>query len=177
MNLTLFDKHDRIKRSAELSEDGRYRWWLRRELPGGDGRVVTFVMLNPSTADALQDDRTICRCMGFVRSWGCSVLSVRNLFCLRATHPIELRTAVDPIGGQRGMSELAAAFTADIVVAAWGANVSFGRDEEALAHYARGKPIWCLRLTKYGKPWHPLYVPADTIPIPFRNCTGEWPQK
>lgn len=33
-----------LHRTAEVSEDGRYRWWLRRSWKrGGDGRHVCFV--------------------------------------------------------------------------------------------------------------------------------------
>ena len=97
--LSEYNQYDGPSRSAELSEDSKYRYWLRRSWKyGGDGQVICFIMLNPSTADALTDDPTIRRCMGFVRSWGGSVLSVRNLFALRATDPAELRTASDPVG-------------------------------------------------------------------------------
>jgi hypothetical protein len=67
-----------IRRSADISACGRYRWWLRRSwdlwTPQGEhvqGKgVCCFVMLNPSTADATQDDPTIRRCSRFARDWG-----------------------------------------------------------------------------------------------------------
>jgi hypothetical protein len=94
---------DGVERSAAVSRCGRCRWWLRRTDPrGGSGRVVAFLMLNPSTADAQRDDPTIRRCLGFARAWGYSVLEVRNLFAWRATDPRELLTAADPVGGRRG---------------------------------------------------------------------------
>jgi hypothetical protein len=113
--------YGRVRRSAEISECGRYRWWLRRAwTAGGDGRVVCFVMLNPSTANAQQDDPTLRKCMGYTQRWGFSVLSVRNLFAYRATDPAEL-LAIDFVtatGGERGDVELAVAKTADLVVCA-----------------------------------------------------------
>ena len=48
-------------------------------------------MLNPSTADADHDDRTIGRCISFAKREGCGGLIVGNLFQLRATDPDELR--------------------------------------------------------------------------------------
>jgi hypothetical protein len=36
----------------------------------GDGPVATFIMLNPSTADAENDDRTISAWIGFAMEWG-----------------------------------------------------------------------------------------------------------
>lgn len=43
--------------SADISEDGLYRYWLARRLAMGE-RTVLFVGLNPSTADATLDDPT-----------------------------------------------------------------------------------------------------------------------
>lgn len=172
----------KIERSAEISECGRYRWWLRRSwqiwdahrghIPGKG--VCCFVMLNPSTADGTQDDPTIRRCIGFASSWGYDTLSVRNLFPWRATDPKELFHASTVTGGHRGDVELLAACTADMVVAAWGAGVPFGRDVEALRMFRGafpGVPIYCLGTTKFGKPRHPLYVKADTQPQPFNSSS------
>lgn len=172
---------NRIYRSEKISDCGLYRWSLRRswsrhntlgfDEPCNNG-VCCFVMLNPSTADGLQDDPTIRRCIGFAQAWGYSSLSVRNLFPFRATNPKELLKNPDIVtGGERGESELLAAMTADIVVAAWGANVPFNRDNYAMKLFDRfpAKPIHCLELTKLGKPRHPLYVTADKTPIVFRG--------
>lgn len=154
-----------VRRSAEISECGRYRWWLRRSWSQGEG-VVCFVMLNPSTADALQDDPTIRRCVGFAKAWGYSVLDVRNLFAYRATDPKELRTAVEPTGGRRGDVELLTARTADLVVCAWGAGVPFKRDRWAIENFDPC-PLYCLGRTKGGHPRHPLYVKGDARPERF----------
>ena len=156
----------RIRKSAEISACGRYRWWLRRSWNGGDERVICFIMLNPSTADAETDDPTIRRCIRFAQRWGFSHLSVRNLFALRATNPDDLWRADDPIGGARGDHELAAAATADVVVAAWGVNVIRSRDEAAL-RLLRGVRLMCLGKTKSGQPQHPLYVRANQPLVEF----------
>jgi hypothetical protein len=163
-----YDRYEGIMRAAGISEDGLYRYWLRRSWKrGGDGRVVCFVMLNPSTADGAIDDPTIRRCMAFVRAWGASVLSVRNLFAYRCTDPAELRTACDPIG-PNGDRHLEIAKTAHLVVAAWGAGGSLrGRDKQAL-EILSGTDLYCLRVTKHGHPQHPLYVRADAQPMLFR---------
>jgi hypothetical protein len=175
----LFETTSHVHRSAEISECGRYRWWLRRSWQLWDGQglhvqgkgVCCFVMLNPSTADGMQDDPTIRRCIGFARDWGYNTLSVRNLFPWRATDPKELKNPnVDVFGGDRGESELLAACTADFVLAAWGGDVPFGRGERAVKlfqHHFPGKPLHCLGKTKSGNPRHPLYVKASAVPIPF----------
>lgn len=162
MSRTLFDVNSvyaRVRRSAEISECGRYRWWLRRSWNTGQG-VVCFIMLNPSTADAEIDDPTIRRCMGFARRWGFQVLDVRNLFPFRATDPKELLTVTDPSGGHRGTIELQTAVTADKIVAAWGSWVPFGH-EHLVRILMPDSQLWCLGKTKSGAPRHPLYVRAD----------------
>lgn len=175
---SLFEFGSRIHRSAEISECGRYRWWLRRSWTLRDDRwlrvpgrgVCCFVMLNPSTADAERDDPTIRRCIGFAKKWGYDTLSVRNLFPYRATNPKELLTASHVTGGTRGDVELLAAMTANLVVCAWGANVPFSRDKEALAMFDDqfpGVQLYCLGVTKQGFPRHPLYVKSDAVPLLF----------
>lgn len=172
-----------VTKSAEVSECGRYRWWLRRGwknwnklgLPVKSLGVCCFVMLNPSTADDRQDDPTIRRCICFAKTWGYDTLSVRNLFAWRATDPRELFNAESVTGGQRGDSELLAACTADLTVLAWGANVPFCRDKQALEMFTRsfpGKPLYCLGLTKAGNPRHPLYVRSEATPILFQRPTS-----
>lgn len=185
---TLFDTDHAVRRSAEISECGRYRWWLRREwtnwLPNGElapvKGVCCFVMLNPSTADALQDDPTIRRCIGFAKSWGYHTLTVRNLFAFRATDPRELHSTLheNVSGAPRNDQELIAALTADLTVIAWGAAVPVNRDTVVLRLFRETfpkKPLYCLGTTKGGYPRHPLYVRADQQPVLFTtaNNSGE----
>ena len=156
-----------MKKSAEISECGRYRWWLRRSWgnmfsKGND--VVTFVMLNPSKADASIDDPTIRRCIQFAKDWGFDTLSVRNLFAYRATEKRELLKADNPTGGDRGDNELLAARSATLVVAAWGEFVPFGRDVEVLEMFG-DREIHVLGFCDNGKPRHPLFMPKSAKPV------------
>ena len=56
--------------AAVISPCGAYRYLLTRQI-GAGAKVATFIMLNPSTADAERDDATIRKCVGFARRWGC----------------------------------------------------------------------------------------------------------
>ena len=85
-----------MKSDAVISDCGKYRYRLTRKW--GYGRPCGFIMLNPSTADALHDDPTIRRCVGFAKAWGCGALIVVNLFAVRATSPREMMRADDPVG-------------------------------------------------------------------------------
>ena len=74
------------------SKDCRYRYHLTRNIGKGEG-AVAFVMLNPSTANESQDDRTVGRCIGFAQKWGFQTLEVGNLYAWYATDPTELLDA------------------------------------------------------------------------------------
>lgn len=161
-------------RGAELSACGRYRYTLWRTW--SDGSPVLFVMLNPSTADADEDDPTIRRCMGFARRWGAGGIRVVNLYPWRATNPRDLPPGPEvfgelPLGHERNARAIADALDgAGLVIAAWGANPGPWPSQPAVvAAQIRnaGCALQALGLTKDGAPRHPLYLRADAQPIPF----------
>src|SRR5688572_11312536 len=124
-------------------------------------------MLNPSTADAVRDDPTIRRCIGFARTWGYRRLVVTNIFALRATLPAALRGAADPVGPGNDRFILRAAREADRVVCAWGVHGALGNREEEVLALLRGLAMEHLGLTRGGHPRHPLYLPAQSQPRPL----------
>lgn len=157
---------------ANISDCGTYRYVLWREIPGGPRtRRCLFVMLNPSTADAAQDDPTIRRCIGFAKREGCSAITVVNLFAYRATDPRELVAArargIDIVGPRnREMVEMQLGFYHERnphrlgpIVAAWGANRP-GISSD-IANLVAAAGAVCLGMNKDGSPKHPLYVRAD----------------
>lgn len=148
--------------SATFDQDRIYRYALTRTWDT-DRPVATFIMLNPSTADAFKLDPTIRRCIGFARAWGCGGLVVVNLFGLRSTDPKGLYTHPDPVGVANDeviADQLAAA--AGPVVAAWGAHgVHLNRCGQVGALVQQcGRSLLCLGVTNAGQPRHPLYVPG-----------------
>ena len=80
--------------SAIISDCGFYRYRLDR----GAGRALAIIMVNPSTADAENDDPTIRKVLGFASRLDCSRIIVANKFAYRATDIQELRTARTPLG-------------------------------------------------------------------------------
>ena len=153
-----------MERTARISGDGIYRYDLTRHW-GPSVSVCTFIMLNPSTADANQDDPTIRRCMGFARRWGHGGLRVVNLYAFRATRPIELQNAIDPMGPENPGYLENAVLWSDVLIAAWGAH-PIGVPHEARRVLFAAK-LLCLGVTKHGHCRHPLYVRADVTPQPF----------
>jgi hypothetical protein len=133
----------------------RYLLW-RRWRPGGDW--LAWVMLNPSTAGAADDDATIERCRRRSARLGFGGLLVVNLFAWRATDPAALRLAEDPIGPHNDEALAFAARHAQLIVCAWGAGGAFDRRAAAVLEGLRGRPLYALGFTVAGHPRHPLYV-------------------
>lgn len=159
-----------ISKSAKISDCGLFRYELTRRW--GDGPTCTFVMLNPSTADASVDDPTIRRCIGFAKREGCGALKVVNLFAYRATKPTALLTATDPEGPENGNALVSAVADSDgPVIAAWGAwPGARGAGRAAIKRFS--DKLQCLGRTKDGWPRHPLYVRADEPLQPLAKQPG-----
>ena len=145
-----------------------FRYWLHRDLAGDGREGLVFVMLNPSTADADNDDPTVRRCMGFGRAWGYRELTVVNLFALRATKPDELLRHGSEAIGERNDEVLRWVRrhpAKPMVVAAWGnRGAHLNRDAAAMAIIG---PAKALGTTKQGCPRHPLYAQRSTQLVPY----------
>ena len=163
-------KEDGICRAATFSPCNLYRYSLTRKW--SNGALLTFVMLNPSTADHEIDDPTIRRCIAFAKRESCGAVNVVNLFGLRATDPRELAKASDPHGPGNfdALQEtLRESKGHGSVICAWGANKSA---RPAAFNFIGlcgvvGIRVWCLGKTSDGSPRHPLYVKGDQPFVAF----------
>jgi hypothetical protein len=155
-----------VQCAAGFSPCGCYRYWLTRTWDKSRP-AVCWLMLNPSTADAIRDDPTIRRCLGFARRWGHGGIVVVNLFAWRAADPAELARIVDPVGPENDAAVRSHAQGLR-VIAAWGSKGDLqGRAESVLQHLKRFR-VECLGVTSAGQPRHPLYVASETVPVRFR---------
>ena len=154
-----------MKKSAAISDCGAYRYALERLWGDGSRGTCTFIMLNPSTADANQYDPTIRRCLRFADDWGCQGLQVLNLFALRSTDPKALCSHPDPVGPENDDYLLAWTQDSEIVIAAWGVHGALKGRGEAVRRMI--PKLHALKFTKDGHPSHPLYLPKTLTPIPF----------
>lgn len=151
-------------RSAVISDDQRYRYRLTRYWDY-HRPTLSFLMLNPSTADGEEDDMTIMKCVKYARRWGYGGLMVCNLYAWRATDPRGLLTAPDPVGPQNDQfltlmfSMASAARTA--IVAAWGGNAKPERVAQVLALPGARDHLYALAVNQDGSPKHPLYIKDD----------------
>jgi hypothetical protein len=159
--------------AAWFSSDRTYRYLLTRRW-GDPASWMTWIMLNPSTADASADDPTIGRCTAFAKREGCGGLDVLNLFAWRAADPRALRECGDPVGPDNDLFITGHAQGA-LVVAAWGAHAfAAGRAREVGQLVgALGVSLLCLGITKDGHPKHPLArgrerVPDDAPLVPWQ---------
>ncbi len=158
-----------MEKYAVLNKSRTHRYVLQRRW--GNGRLMVWVMLNPSTADETVDDPTIRRCKGFALSgdgplWG--GIHVVNVMAFRATSPKECLAADDPFGPLNAeYLHEAAHYSGGNVVCAWGAKAPAGYVKLALEALRPAK-LFCLGTTKDGSPKHPLYLAGDTEIVRYR---------
>lgn len=155
-----------VRREAVLSPCRTYRYSLSRTWDD-DLSPCLWVMLNPSTADAMVDDPTVRRCMAFSKAWGSGGIIVVNLFAFRAADPATLVRArnlgCDIRGPERDEHILSALGVCDVVVCAWGAHsLAVEGAPHVLSLVASHAEVSCLGRTQSGAPKHPLYLAATT---------------
>lgn len=144
---------------ADLSACRTWRYKLWRLWSSAP--PVVFIGLNPSTADELQDDHTIRRCMNMAASWHAGGIVMLNLYSFRATQPEDMWAAPDPVGPDTDEHILSSCQDALGVVACWGGfPQAAGRVREVLDMLDRGAvPLSILGMTKSGHPRHPSRTP------------------
>ena len=172
-------------KGALISDCGAYRYLLTRFWENTEHRrarrrrhIMTFLMLNPSTADSNQDDPTIRKCVQFAHRNGCNGMHVVNLFAYRATDPrdlIEAAAAGVDIVGPENMKTIRHHFLAPGEGLNYGYFIcAFGNLDKRLVEILLDKSRWpyigalskalhveMLHLNKSGWPAHPLYQPYD----------------
>lgn len=153
---------------AIISGCGTYRYRLDRYV-SPHAMVTAIIMVNPSTADATQDDATIRKLRGFgVRNnWGRII--VGNLFAYRATDVRELAKARDPVGPENDDHLIHILAECDQVICAWGPIAKQPRmvrsrwiDVLTLIDGTGLDPLSIGPVAKCGHPKHPLMLPYSS---------------
>lgn len=173
----LSESQTAVLSSAVISECGKYRYLLTRIWDENKPKVM-FIMLNPSTADANNDDPTIRRCIGFAKSWGYGALYVVNLFALRATNPQKLLTAPFLVGVENEKWIRQTSNLVNLVICAWGNSLIVDKLQKRLDHTWKplswiNKPLHYLELSNDGTPKHPLYLSKNLTPKTFQISTSK----
>ncbi len=155
-------------KQAKISKDGRYRYVLRR-IWNKDVRRMLFVCVNPSTADDVDDDPTVRRCIAFAAREGWGGIGIVNLFALRNPSPRDMKLDPDPVGPGNDQWIMREALHSGVVVAAWGAHgLHNGRGYEVWKLLKRVGAVFCYGVNKTLTPKHPLYIPDNSPLRPYR---------
>lgn len=152
------------KTGAVFSDCRHYRYLLWRYW--SEAPKAVFIMLNPSTADEIENDPTVERCERRARAMGFGGLRVANIFALRSTDPKALYSHPEPIGPANDSSIMIAAENAGIVVCGWGTHGALNNRGNTVAKMLRNAGIipHYLQLNANGTPKHPLYVGYNVKP-------------
>lgn len=164
---------------AVLSHDRKFRYTLHR-IWDGSLPLLNWILVNPSTADASVDDRTIKRLIAFTKESNIGKfggIMVLNLFSFRTKSPKILKEeAGDDVWSVIGpktnsyLKSLENDHSAHVVFG-WGTNGSLGnRDRDVIKLFKNHPNVYCLDITKFGHPGHPLYIKSGT---PFKKFYPE----
>jgi hypothetical protein len=157
-----------VKTGALFGPEGDsspFRYVLWREWDASLPKVV-FIMLNPSTADALKDDPTVAKCGRFARRWGFGSLHVLNIFAFRSTDPDVLPNVADPVGPDNDAHIRDTVSGAGLVVAAWGNHGALRSRSSAVRKLLAESNVALhyLKMNGTGEPSHPLYLKETLQP-------------
>ncbi|NOT64672.1 MAG: DUF1643 domain-containing protein [Methylotenera sp.] len=157
---------------AHFSDCEKFRYWLRRDwdlaLP-----AISFLMLNPSTADEMQNDPTIERCQRRAIAMGYGSMIIVNLFPFRMTDSRLLNTVNDLLGDlpEADNCILRAVEISEQTVCGWGKHpLAAPRAKAILQKLIAANlqhKVMCLQLNADNSPQHPLYIAYSKQPIPF----------
>lgn len=165
--------------SAVISPCGHYRYRLERQCAGEGATAI--IMVNPSTADATNDDATIRKLRGFGDRYSWGQIIIGNLFAYRSTDVRALASVEDPIGPFNDLHLADMLRDADRLVVAWGPATKLPRHLRGryrriseLAHLVSRRPQSIGAPAKDGHPCHPLMLPysRQLQPWPSPNPHG-----
>ena len=159
---------------ALISPCEQYRYRLERGM--GEGKIGLWIGVNPSTADAVENDHSIRKLFGFGKRLGIGHWYVGNLFAYRSTDIRGLARASDPVGVCNDIHLAEMMGRADLVIAGWGSlskippRLRYRAEEIRIMAERLHVPLWCWGFTKSGDPLHPLMLAYDT---PLREWNSQ----
>ena len=153
-------------RQAMFNEDRTKRFWLYRSWGCPNEPCITFIGLNPSTADEREDDPTIRRCIGFAKRHEYGHMYMINLFSTVRPKPTDIDNSNEAIV-QNFVRWGVPLKLSDAIVYAWGSFSAAKAIEKTVV------PMFpealCLGKNQDGSPKHPLYLPNKTRLVPFNR--------
>lgn len=145
-----------MESKAKLSACRNYRYVLSRSWDNSKEKVM-FICLNPSSADEIEDDKTVRKCINYAKLWNYGGIYLTNLFAYRTTDVRNLFTVDNPLGIENDKYILDIANKVNTIIVAWGnSGVYLNRSSEVLKLLENYK-LYCLDINKTKEPAHPLY--------------------
>lgn len=163
-----------MHRSAIFSTDMRLRYVLTRSWEGGS-KMMLWIMLNPSTAAAINDDPSIRRCITFAQDWGYSGMFVVNIFPYRTPYPKNLiKTKMKPGEIWQNTAYIQEYSTkVERVVCAWGNYPILKKLNPDLSWLHQFEKIYTLKVGANNTPTHPLYMRKETKLIRWKPTLND----
>ena len=164
---TLFQQSE-----AHFSACEKFRYWLRRDWDLSKA-PISFLMLNPSTADEMVNDPTIERCQRRAITMGYGSMIIVNLFPFRMTDSKLLNTVPSLLSDSAEANEaiLRAVALSEMSVCGWGKHPLAAPRAQHIMTLIKQKnlqqKVMCLQLNADNSPQHPLYIGYAKQPVPF----------
>lgn len=140
-------------KGAEFSEDGKYRYKLWRIWDAAKPKAMC-IGLNPSTANATDNDATIRNLISMLTKLGYGGFYMMNCFAYITSKPKLLMH--NPVSDEWNNNMLTVvASQCDDVIFSWGTFKvikELGRDKELIEMFPNAK---CFGINKDGSPFHP----------------------
>lgn len=161
------------RRIAAFDREKRYRYALSICWRAG-GPILVALMLNPSTADHMQNDQTVERVCRRAKAMGMGGVMVLNVFAWRETNRLKMLQQADPVGPlndcfiEAGL-QLAHLIPGSKVLVGWGNEGGHrGRSDEIVELLRKAEvQAYCLKVCANGQPGHPLYIGYDVEMRPW----------
>lgn len=161
-----------VLKTAHISDDGLYRYSLSRVWDRSKPMVL-WIMLNPSTADGIKDDRTIRKIGKFSDDFGFGGMWVGNLFAFRATDPSDVKKRIgeggDVIGEltDKWLKLMSTKSNTTTIVFGWGKNANEINDDRPKKIIGMFPEAKALALNKDDSPAHPLFLKGTLVLRPY----------
>lgn len=153
-----------MEKGAVMSECGKYRYQLWR-IWDESKPLLLWVMLNPSTADANENDATINKLIRITTKLGYGGFYVGNLYPYRATDPKELkRVGFEFASRTENWQHLRVMHSkCEKRILAHGNSPI---EKPNITSNGEDRDWYCLgKITKSGNPHHPLYMKETDLEL------------
>jgi hypothetical protein len=163
-----------VFKAAIISDDDKYRYVLTRVWKKSKPQLL-IIGINPSTADASQDDPTIRRLTQFAQANGFGGFLMLNLFAYRASkthvlrdkiHVVSLEHIIGPENDKYLKTNIK---KADKVICMWGRYAKLPSINRAMKVYDMipKDKRFCFGYNNDDSPTHPLFSPNPLTLRPF----------